>query len=120
MTPGRPGTRKRFFYYTWRGTAASHVVQAARGHFTRAVHTEFVQHARAGLEFGGLAFTQPRDMEEHVAAAVIRAQEAEAFGFEIGHHEPPLLAGGIGCGRVSPRICGRSGAAGFVANSLLD
>src|SRR5262249_50941112 len=59
------------------------------------------------------------NVEENVAAAVIRAEEAEAFGLEIGHHRTALLAGrrfasiarsGGGLGRT----------AGLVAYALLD
>ena len=54
---------------------------------------EFVEHPGARPQVRSQTLHQPRNVEENVSSAVVRAQETEAFGFEIGDHDPRLLAG---------------------------
>ena len=84
----------------------------AGGHFAGPVHSQFVQYTGSRLEVGGLAFGQPRDMEENVPAAAIGAQEAEAFVLEIGHDRAGMLAGGLcaAIGRGAGLTTGWSGS----------
>src|SRR5262249_42960557 len=61
-----------------------------------------------------------RYVEENIAAAVIRAQKAEALRLEIGDHAAGLLSpGGLPAGLA--RFGGsRDGLAGLIAHALLD
>ena len=89
-------------------------------HLPGAVHAQFVEHPRAGPQIRGQAFRQARDVEEDISSAIVRPQESEAFGFEVGHHRSRLFAGG----RFSAGVAGLGGSlrrpAAFVADSLLD
>ena len=58
-------------------------------------------------------------MEKDVPSAVIRAEEPEAFSFEVGDHRAALLAGGA-LGGFAALGGARGRAAALVAYTLLD
>src|SRR4051794_41946387 len=58
-------------------------------------------------------------MEKDVAAAVIRAEEPEAFGFEVGHDGPGLFAR-RGFGSFTAAATGLSRTARLIADALLN
>ena len=45
-------------------------------------------HPSAGTQVCGQPFRQAGDVEEDIPSAIVGTQEAEALGFEIGHHAP--------------------------------
>ncbi len=93
---------------------------AAGRHLAGAVHSQFVHDAGAGPQIGGEPFHQARDVEEDVPSAIIRPQEAEALGFEIGHHRAGLFARWRFGGRLPGLRGGLRGPADLIADALLD
>src|SRR5579864_218686 len=83
----------RFPYYTRlfrRGWDAN----AAGGHLARAVHAQFVEHARAWAQVRGQSLGQAGDVEEDVPPSVVWPQKAETFGLKISDYRTCLLPGG--------------------------
>src|ERR1019366_6747264 len=77
-----------------RGGFLGRYTDAAGRHLAGPVHAQLVENARTGPKLGRQPFRQPRDVEEDVSAAIVRAQEAKALSVEVSDHRAGLLAGG--------------------------
>src|SRR5690348_4628445 len=115
---GRGETLRRCSHYTRSGRGRSDA-EAAGSHLAGAIHTQLVQDTGSRPQVRGQAFSQARDVEEDVPAAVIGAQESEAFGFEVSDHGTGLLAGG-GFPATIARFGGAVRLAGLIADALLN